>query len=223
MAAEHQMSGMWVWILVAVALVGGVLFVLDQRRPEPGGAVAIVGDSITFVSTGAIRDELEPDYQTHVKSVLGAEVAKMEGASRRLAGLRPRQAVINLGTNDVLHGFDLADSMARYRSMVDSFAEAGVDCIHAVDLNTRMATRGGSGEERARQFNDFLEGLDDERADVVLVDWDGAVAESSERREDDPDQPRLLTDTVHPSAEGSRVLADLLRESLDEGCDRGLL
>lgn len=211
----------WAWVFVALALIAGATAVFVQRsEAKPSGPVAIVGDSITFVSTGAIRDELTPQYHPLTKSVLGATVARMSDVARRLAGEHPKQAVIELGTNDVLHGTDLAASEAEYRKMVDAFDRAGVECIHLVNVNTRMRAKNNPDTQEAEAFNQFLRQLADERGNVVVVDWDGAVQASAERRQHES-SPRLISDTVHPTAEGSQVLAELIHESLDENCDSG--
>src|SRR5262245_22420868 len=121
----------WVWAVVAVALVVGILVVVDRRsEADLSGPVAVVGDSITFVSTGAIRGELETESPPEVKSVLGATTERMLPAARRMAATRPRQAVIELGTNDVLQQVPIDEAEQRYTTMVDAFEQAGVDCIH---------------------------------------------------------------------------------------------
>jgi len=211
----------WAWVFVAIALVAGAaIFVVQRSEAKQSGPVAVVGDSITFVSTGAIRDELTPQFHPLTKSVLGATVARMVPVAGRLAAQHPRQAVIELGTNDVLHGGDLASAEAQYEKMVDQFARAGVECIHVVNINTRMRARGTPAYEKAEAFNQFLDGLAD-RGDVVVIDWDAAVQDSAERRQHES-SPRLISDTVHPTAEGSHVMAQLIHDSLDDGCHSGL-
>jgi lysophospholipase L1-like esterase len=211
----------WAWVMGVVALVAaGVVVWVQRSEAKPTGPVAIVGDSITFLSTGAYRDELEPQYQPLIKGVLGITVAGMEPAARRMAAQHPRQAVIELGTNDVLHGHDLAVSEASYRKMVDAFARAGVSCIHAVNIDTRMRPKGSPLTAKAEEFNQFLDELAHSRGDVVVVDWNGAVNASSERRQRES-SPRLISDTVHPTPEGSHVLAQLIHDSLDGNCSSG--
>src|SRR5262245_23999334 len=80
----------WAWVMAVVALVAaGTVFYVQRSEAKPSGPVAIVGDSITFLSTGAYRQELEPQYSPEIKGVLGVTVGGMAQTAARMAATHP--------------------------------------------------------------------------------------------------------------------------------------
>lgn len=204
---------------VAALLVVGLLalvalsswLVAISRRPE----VAVVGDSITVVSNNQITDRLFDDHQVAIAAALGVTVEVMQPEAQRLARSEPDQVVIELGSNDVLLGLPLDEAAAGLAEMVATFEDAGAECVHLVDVSTVMVTSGGASRaEEAATLNAEIEALAAADERVVVIGWDAAV------REAEAAGAPLVTDTVHPSPEGSEVLAELIGESIEEGCDR---
>lgn len=191
----------------------------DQVGPRDGesGAlaprVAMLGDSIVFVSTPTLRDQIGAKYRIHIEAQVGATVGAMLQEVPRMVERNPDQVVIDLGTNDAIFGTTLSDAMRHYEEVVATFHDADVDCIHLVNLNTGMGKLDPRINERAQQFNEFIDALG-KRPDVEVIDWDGMLALAA----DDPASAPFLSDTVHPTEDGSRVLAWLVENSLDRGC-----
>lgn len=188
-------------VLVAVALV-------VRARAERGEPVAVIGDSITEVSAPAIRGELRPEWNPELAALSGRRVAELQGDAERLAADAPEQAIVNLGTNDVLQSYPLDQSMLDYAALLDTLR--GVRCVHVVTLNEQMVPADGVGE-RARAFNVRLRQLAAERR-LDVVDWSAVVADELAAGEPNG---AVLTDTVHPTAIGQRLLAEQYADALE--------
>lgn len=196
-------------VLVLVIVVGAGWLVRLALRPD----VAIIGDSILAVAAQEVENRLSSDYDLKMSAALGITIDGMQAEADRKAKGRPRHAVIELGGNDVLHGKPLDQSAVSLRTMVDTFSNAGVECIHVVNVSTRMVNlQQELTAPRAEQLNAAMAALDLERPDVVIIDWNQAVLDAEQRG------GSLTGDTVHPNAEGSRTLARLIDESLARSC-----
>ena len=194
--------------VIALALVGTRLVALDD---EP--SLAVVGDSITVVSSGVLAEQLGPDHDVDMAAALGVTVEQMQDEATTLATREPVQAVIELGSNDVLQDVPLATSTAQLEQMVSTFRDAGTRCVHVVNVSTVMQRNDGRWTgESAERFNAMSAALAASDDAVVIVDWNGAVVAAEERGES------LVTDTVHPNGAGAQALATLVAESLDRGC-----
>lgn len=198
-------------VLVALAVLAVVGTWLVARDDDPD--LAIVGDSITVVSNGVLAEELGPDHDVTVVAALGVTLEQMQDEAVTLAADRPDQAVIELGSNDVLQELPIEVSTAQLERMVATFQEAGTRCVHVVDVNTHMRRNDGRWTtEGAERFNAMANELAAAHDDVVVVGWDAAVIAAEARGES------LVTDTVHPDGAGAQALATLLAESLERGC-----
>lgn len=196
---------------VAMIVVGTVSF-LVRWIPPGGPRVAIAGDSITLVSGPSFYSALDSDYRVDLRAWLGATARGMETQVHELARHHPRIAVVNLGSNDVLQGKPLDKAVETLGEYVQVFRESGAECIHLVTLNTGMLAAGSDPvADDARWVNDQIRGLADSAPDVVVVDWDGALAAREDRAV-------LVPDTVHPDTAGSDLLAETVASSVRHGC-----
>src|SRR5215218_7564818 len=84
-------------LVVVVLAVGG--FLVWTARPR--GDVVFVGDSITDQARPLVEERFRID-DTRLKAVGGKTIDDMVEPARELAAEGPGQAVIDLGTNDVL-------------------------------------------------------------------------------------------------------------------------
>jgi len=204
---------------IAVAALAAVLVVLAVagiRTLEHDPGLAIVGDSITLVSAPTLEEELGGDHDVDIRSALGVRVDAMQAEASTAAAAGPPQAVIELGSNDVLQGADLAESARQLEQMVATFRDTGAECVHIVNVSTRMWTNAGEWTgERAAQLNESTATLAEADPAVVIVDWNAAVVAADEAGQ------TLTPDTVHPNGEGMRTLASLVADSVEAGCDRG--
>ena len=194
--------------IVAVVLVAGLL-VLDRALSPAGDKVAVLGDSITFVTTGKIFEEFDDEYEVIGDAKLGARVQDMQPTADSLASQQPQQLIVDLGTNDVLLGTPIDQAGAALRDMIGKFGSA--ECIHVVNINTRMTSDGAPVEDAARAMNEQIEQIAAEDDRIDIIDWDGMVAGSVD---DEHPAGTFTADTVHPSEEGQRALADAMGDAL---------
>jgi hypothetical protein len=194
-------------VLVVVAVVA--VLVVARSRSDEGEPVAIVGDSITELSMPTLRRTLSGDWKPWIVGRSGYTVGGLQPDVENLVTKEPVQAVINLGTNDVIQKVPLDESMAAYTTLLDSFD--GVECIHAVTVNEAMVAEGDDQiDDRAKAFNRRLRGLARER-DLDVIEWAAVVRQQANAGEP---EGALLIDTVHPTQVGQRILADYYANAL---------
>jgi len=176
---------------------------------DPGESVTVLGDSITALGGPVMDEQLGPRYALEVDGQFGATVADRLPAARDLAAGAPDQVVLNLGTNDVVHGGDLTDSVRNLDAMVALFADAR--CVHVVTVNTNVTLDGESFPSRAEQLNRAIEALPAAHPNVDVVRWD----QMQQAAVDAGGSPTALTtDGVHPTDEGQRLLVAAYGDAL---------
>src|SRR4051794_5044106 len=82
--------------LVILALVGAAC------GSPSGPKVGIIGDSITDLSQSALHGALDPRYDVELVGKFGARADEVVPEAKVIAASHPREAIINLGTNDAL-------------------------------------------------------------------------------------------------------------------------
>ena len=174
-----------------------------------GPGVAILGDSITVVSASHIGDALG-SYDPDIRAILGVQAGPMLPAAQAAAGNDPEQVVIELGSNDVLHGAALDATSADLAKLVATFPKAR--CIHVVNINTHMTNNGKPVADRAAQLNAAIAKLPAADPRVSIIDWDKVISDDIAAH---PPKGLLLDDTVHPDTPGQAVLADQIKTALD--------
>lgn len=188
--------------------------VLLTKATEPTGQqVALVGDSITVLSADQIQRALSNQHPT-IEARMGATVGDMVPFAEPLAALPPRQVVIDLGSNDALHGTPVEQTSDDFARMIALFPRA--ECIHLVTVNTHMHTGDGVTVQRARAVNEVIARFVDADSRIDTIDWDGIVARSID---DSGASPLISPDTVHPTPAGSDVLARAIATAVS-GCGR---
>ncbi len=166
-----------------LAVTGGGSYVADTTlytaadQPIPaytgkiGGAkVAVVGDSITRLSTYAIHQELDPRYSVSVEGINSMRIGQMEPVAQRFAATHPQQAVIALGTND--GNANNPNAAADMDTMLATFAD--VPCISVLTLNENTATPNLNAYSKT--LNEHIRALPDTHANVHVVDWANTIA-----------------------------------------------
>jgi len=194
----------WLTIGAVVVLVAAWWFL--DRGPD----VAIVGDSITFVSTDQIRHELGRDFDPDIAAVMGITAGQAIPAAQATAGGDPAQAVINLGSNDVLHNVALTQTAKDLGTLVATFPRAR--CIHIVNINEAMTDSGRPVRARAALLNAAIAKLAASDPRISVIDWNRTVAVDIAAH---PPAGTLVDDTVHPALAGRTVLARQIRAALD--------
>jgi hypothetical protein len=204
--------GVAVSIGLVILVIG--LVVGDRLTSRTGDTVAIVGDSITYLNQGSIHQELDPAYQVQIAARSGMRTDQMLQAAEELAATHPKQALINLGTNDVEQDTSIDAAIANLKTMVSMFGSA--DCVHVVTINTHMLNAHGDSPERASELDAKILELPHEFKNVDLVRWDQTITENVA---DHPPAGNLTMDTVLPNADGARELVKDYRAAFD-GCKR---
>ncbi|MCU1354577.1 MAG: hypothetical protein JWM05_3786 [Acidimicrobiales bacterium] len=189
--------------LVAV-LVVGLIAAAYLLWPRPRQRVVVLGDSITVLT----RPELERkahSYKLAIGAVSGVRVEQMVGPAKDMAKLRPRQLIINLGTNNVTGRDDPTAIITRIGEIIQQFDSA--ECIHLVTVNAAIVRLDDAGlPDRIRRVNDGIQLLAAQHKDRIdVIDWSAQVGKYLQAK-----SPRglVLSDTVHPTKLGQVMLAD---------------
>jgi lysophospholipase L1-like esterase len=201
-----------VTIGAAVLVVG--LVIGDRLTSRTGDTVTIVGDSITALNAGPINQDLGPGYHVQIAATSGMRTDQMLQAAQVLAATHPKQALINLGTNDVEQGTSIDAAIANLEKMVSMFASA--DCVHVVTINTHMLNSSGHAPTGADQLDAKILELPKQFRNVDVVRWDQTI---SDNVADHPPAGDLTVDTVHPNQQGVQELLRAYQGAFD-GCRR---
>jgi len=162
-------------------------------------SLVVIGDSITNEGRDQLLEVFADRYRVVLDGRPGHVVAELQDAADDLASPVPSVAIIELGTNDVTSGRDLARSALDLRRMVAALGE--VPCLVLVTVDEglpRQATR-------ARTINAAIRSIaasDPQRIRIVDV---GAVIDAAEA--DPTFRGPFHYDGVHPSVEGQTRLA----------------
>lgn len=174
--------------------------------------VVVIGDSITEQGRPVIEQRIGALRRVIVDGRSGFRVDQQLSTAQRLAAVQPDQVIIELGTNDVLQGWDLDRSADGLRQVVDLFGSSR--CIHLVMIDENMPSADGESRERARRLNAAMADIASSDGRVHLIDVPSLV----ERFETvDPGEPYAL-DGVHPTEAGQSTLVDAYVDALDR-CD----
>jgi lysophospholipase L1-like esterase len=205
-------TGVAVSIGVVVLVVG--LVIGDRATSRTGDSVAIVGDSITALNAGPINQDLGPAYHVQIAATSGMRTDQMMQAAQELAATHPKQALINLGTNDVEQGTSIDAADANLQKMVSMFSTA--DCVHVVTINTHMLNSSGHAPTGADQLNARILQLPKQFKNVDVIRWDQTISDNVAEH---PPAGDLTIDTVHPNKQGVQELLKDYQAAFD-GCDR---
>jgi lysophospholipase L1-like esterase len=186
--------------MVATSATGCAIEETTYTGAPRAPKVAVIGDSITWMSTDAIHDALDPSYAVEITGVVGATSRlQVHGTDipefREAATTNPDIVIINLGTNDGdAPAEDVLDDLNRARALFPSAA-----CYVPVTLTTHGVGTFEPSSEAAVYVNQVL-------PRAHLADWASAVDA----------KPSLVgPDGVHPTGDGSVVLADLYKSAAD--------
>jgi lysophospholipase L1-like esterase len=190
-----------------VAVPGCALF--DDREP-----VAIIGDSITWGAASRIDPVLGRQWRVDVRAVPGATIGDMVETAGWMGRRAPQQLVVNLGSNDVMKGVPIEQSVADFEQLLDQFPT--VSCVHLVTINNAMYNQveGYYYTEGSLATNAALAEAASRRG-VDIVDWNKALADAEASG-----GPPMLIDTVHPTDAGVELLVSLYGEALEQGCEQ---
>jgi lysophospholipase L1-like esterase len=196
------MSRVLVPLILLAAVLASAMLVADYITRPQGEHVAVIGDSITAIGQQQLKISAGNDFVISATADFGATIASKIPAAQQLAAGKPKQVIINLGTNDALDHVPTDQSLAALRQMVDLFPDA--KCIHFVTVSTHLDRDGDQPKAPAEALNRGILRLADrlDRGDVIR--WDEMVADTVKITD-----PRGMTgDGIHPDPSGQRKLAD---------------
>jgi len=189
--------------LTAILLLASCVLEEEYTGNLDGPRVAVIGDSITYFSVDELHDALDPDVAVRVAAAIGATFERGRDPALVLGPTEPDVAVVMLGTNDVWRGLTLAKTTADMEALLAEFTGA---CIVMATLNENtvdaVAADGALYDNvAASATNEVIRA----RADRV-VEWDASA---------NADAVRYLDGgTIHPTDEGSQLLASLVAEQV---------
>jgi lysophospholipase L1-like esterase len=175
-----------------------------------GDPVFVLGDSITALGDPVLHETLAT-YDLNIAGKFGDTIEGRMAAAQLGAASKPRQAIINLGTNDVLDGVAPATSAAAIDQMVAMFADAR--CVHVATINRNLDQHGNRPVAAIDALNAAIEALPDQHDNVDVIRWDEIQADAAA----DGNPAALTIDGVHPDDAGQQALVDAYADALD-GC-----
>jgi len=207
-----------------VIVVAGVTSIADQDVFEPfeqpvppytgnaaGPTVAVIGDSITQLSSHAIHLELDDIANVAVRGISLQRIGQMQPVADKFALTSPDHVVIALGTNDAIQAYPVAQSEADLETMLSTFPDAS--CITVLTLNATTAN--AAFNARVATLNDYIRALPATHPGVQVADWhrvrelyffEGEPAGS------------WTTDGIHLTALGQAAFASLMSAAV-EACE----
>ncbi|KAI5860788.1 carbohydrate esterase family 3 protein [Durotheca rogersii] len=172
---------------------------LRDRVAARGNAVNMVGTN----HAGNMPDNDNEGWKSYT-------VAMVHGkADASVPGIRPNLVLVNVGTNDCLHGEDLLRAGDRVASLLsDIFTQSP---RATVILSTLVANRDPQVAERVTDFNAQLRTVSDTLRSagqrLVLVDMQGPAG---------PTLDDLSSDGTHPNDVGYLKMADVWFGGIEE-------
>lgn len=203
--ATRLAAGLAVAVFVVVGFSGCGL--IDQRQP-----VAVIGDSITWQSSGPIDDALGDRWRPDVRAVPGATIGDMVDVAGDMARGAPLQLLVNLGTNDAAGKLPPEQSAADFERLLDQFDT--VRCVHLVTVYDYMFTYADGFLTPWSQVTNAALADVAVRRGVDVINWTAVVT----AQQAVPGSPDMLVDTIHPTPAGVDVLVDTYAEAFERGC-----
>jgi hypothetical protein len=176
-----------------------------------GPTLAVIGDSITEISTDAIQSFVGPKYSTSISALVGATVNGRQGVADLYAPTKPSVVLVELGTNDdsrIVTGQQTVDGYkADLTRLTSKFPDSCVVVTTVTTHRTGADPDYAEFDDNARQFNAFL------HANYAnVVEWDNAIGDAIAAG-----RTLLSDDQIHPNPAGSIALGMLDKAAVD-GC-----
>jgi acyl-CoA thioesterase-1 len=193
-------------------LVAVILVACDEQKHAaipPGSTVLVLGDSVSY-GTGAGKDE---DYPTLLAGKTGWNIINAgvpgdttEGGLKRLPRLlqehSPQLLLVELGGNDFLRRVPRAQTISNLKAILSQSKAYGIPAVLlAVPKPNLFGAAVGALSDDAI-YEEIAKETDTPIVEDVLSD---VLAKNA-----------LKSDPIHPNAEGYRLVADNLREALQE-------
>lgn len=193
-------------VTTSLLATGGLVLSACYSGNLSGPRTAIVGDSITVLSTPDIEADIASNYAYQVQATNGYTIAQGEGELNTVdtdpAG-SPVDVVINLGTNDaVQHN---PNWQTDWNNLIAEAQPAG--CVILTTLRPILDYQ--QSVPIAADINAEIANLVQSDPHFHELDW-------ATFSDDNPQD--LSYDGVHPNAQGQADLASLVSDALHQDC-----
>jgi hypothetical protein len=199
-------------VVVAAVVAALVLHVVGDDSPHD---LLVVGDSVTFLSGGALDKRYERSHLQYV-AIPGAQTGEVlplvkEAIDGDEAGSAKDRATVLVGYNDIFHDDVETHDLVELMDTMDQFR-----CVVWFTIPSRPGGEPNSSplipSAKVDRWNARIEELAKDRDHIhVAHDWDDVVTEG--------DPATLLDDDgIHPSKAGARRLADAMVSALERDC-----
>lgn len=213
MAAPTRSSGRRVapWLVVALALAAVIaVATVVVTGDDDGFHVAVVGDSVTYLSAGALQERFSWADRFDVQARPGFRTEQLLPVAEELLAGGPDVLVLLTGYNDVLQ---LADPEPGLQRMVDLATRAPCAVWMLVPV------KGDYDPGLMEAYNRRLEELTRPVSTIHLSPaWRDLVDGTAGP---DPSPDLIATDQVHPTDAGSRALAAAMEGAVRRQCPPG--
>ena len=191
-------------LVLAVAVLLGSLTGCGLFDRDPGERVLIVGDSVTFKSSGPLKEDFSWADEVDIKAVSGLRTDELLPFAEEGMTHDPSSGVFMPGYNDVLQG---RVAQAKLPEMMDLAAD--IPCV----VWLLIPDRGAYSKAQAGAWNDRVrEEAKQHDAIHVVDDWANLVDNS-------PDYTLVKRqDAVHPNEQGQQAIARVMSDSLKREC-----
>jgi hypothetical protein len=196
-------------LVALLAIVVGGAVVLRPDGSAHQQRIAFIGDSITDQARPMITSTFPSEDAIDIEAVPGRKFAEMLPFAVQASQADPDEAVINLGSNDVLLGESDSVTFPAMDGVFDAFAST--PCVTVVTVNQHFIF-GSDQADHAKRINDRIRQAATAHGWSV-VDWNQIVEDDIAANS--PNGP-LTTDSVHPSPTGQRVLIDAIRDRVQQ-------
>jgi len=196
-------------VLLAVVVVVGACVVIARTFLDESYAVVVVGDSVTAMSEAQIQATVHRAGGVKVSGHPGYRTDELLPVADPLFHDRPppEVGVVMSGYNDILHHVDPTEAIVEMMGWLDE-----LDC----GIWLLIPTKGVFPADDLTRFNEQVQFVAATTEDVhIETGWRDAVDATDDHV---PDRDLVGEDLLHPTEEGSQVIADSMAEAIERWC-----
>jgi hypothetical protein len=201
-------AGLVALVVLLIVVVATAVVLRPDGATAHQQRIAFIGDSITDQARTVITSTFPSDDAIDIEAVPGRKFAEMLPFAVQAAQVDPDEAVINLGSNDVLLGENDSVTFPAMDSVFAAFANT--PCVTLVTVNQHFIFNSDQGAH-AQRINDRIWQAATTHGWSV-VDWNKMVEDDNAAGS--PNGP-LTVDSVHPTPMGQRLLIGAIHDSVD--------
>ncbi len=189
-----------VLVTIAALIFSGVGLTACFSGNPSGPTVGVAGDSITYLSSADIANQLAPSYAYDIEAYPGVTIGQWDPEiASMVASEHPSHWILNLGSNDAIQASqgNPTDWQTALDTEITTVRYA--QCNVLVTINTNADTYGSTDVTTASDINAALQYTADLNPNFIVLDWNYLVHQN----------PGWLdSGGIHPNAIGQQELAD---------------